>query len=113
MGRREALIALYAAELSGKCGLDPDMPLLERVVDGCGPTIFVPDGGIVDVDSPAELARIRRNFLVRKLALPDGHDLPEAIRAAVEMYGAAGDPKYRAVLYYMLVVQLGAEARHP
>lgn len=113
MGRREDLIALYADELRGKCGLEPDMPLLERVADGCGPTIFGPDGGAVDVDDPAELARIRRNFLVRKLTLHDGPELSDAIRAAIEMYGTAGDPKYRVVLYYMLVLQLGAAAHHP
>lgn len=112
-GRRTELIALYAGELRSKCGLEPDTALLVRVVDGCGPLIFAPDGGTVDVDDPAEMDRIRRNFLVRKLALPDGPELAEAIRASVEMYGTAGDPKYRAVLYYMLVVQLGAEAHHP
>ena len=109
MGRREDLIALYAEELRGKCGLEPDPVLLDRVADGCGPAIFGPDGGLVDVDDPAELGRIRRNFLVRKLALHDGPELSEAIRAAIEMYGTTGDPKYRAVLYYMLVLQLGAE----
>jgi hypothetical protein len=46
------------------------------------------------------------------LTLPDGRELTDAIRAAIEMYGAPDDPKYRAVLYYMLVVQLGAEGHY-
>jgi len=75
MGRKEELIALYADELRRKCQLEPDPVLLERVVDGCGPLIFVPDGGLIDADDPAEIARIRRNFLVRKLTLPDGREL--------------------------------------
>jgi len=28
------------------------------------------------------------------------------------MYGGPDDPKYRAVLYYMLMVQLGAEGHY-
>lgn len=112
MGRKEELIALYAEELRRKCLLEPDPVLLEKVVDGCGPLVFAPDGGLVDPDDPAEIAKIRRNFLVRKLTLHDGPELTDAIRAAIEMYGVSGDPKYRAVLYYMLVVQLGAEEHY-
>jgi hypothetical protein len=113
MGRKEEMIALYADELRRKCNLEPDMALLERVVDGCGPAVFAPDGGLIDPEDAADLARARRNFLVRKLTLADGPDLSDAIRAALEMYEAPADAKYRAVLYYMLVVQLDAAQHLP
>lgn len=112
MGRRDALIALYAQELEEKCGIVPDMELLGKVAIGCGPAIYDEDGSLVAIDDPAELDLIRRNFLIRKLALWDGPELAAAIDQAVEIYGGSGPRRYRAVLYYVLVKILGREAAY-
>jgi hypothetical protein len=109
MGRRDALIALYAEDLRTKCGIEPDMDLLEQVTLACGPLIYEPDASLVSGSDRAERERIRRNFLMRRLALDEGPELPEAIETALEIYGADEPRKYRAVVYYMLVKHFGCE----
>ncbi len=37
MSKRDDLIALYARDLTEKCGVTPDMDLLTKVTIGCGP----------------------------------------------------------------------------
>lgn len=112
MGRRDELIARYAADLRDKCGVNPDMALLEKVALGCGPAIYDEDGGTIDVDDPAELATIQSNFLVRKLNLRASPDLATAIDAMIEVYGRGEPRKYRAVLYYLLVRHFGRSDRY-
>ncbi|RVV97990.1 DUF2853 family protein [Mesobaculum littorinae] len=110
MTKRADLIALYAADLREKCGIEPDMGLLTQVTIACGPTIYSPDASLVAAEDPQERRRIRQNFLSRRLGLREGPELDEALDAAVETYGPAQPRKYRAVLYYLLTVQLGREA---
>ena len=47
MGKRDDLIAQYAEDLSGKCGVTPDMDLLTKVTIGCGPAIYSADSALV------------------------------------------------------------------
>ncbi len=107
MGLRDDLIARYGAELRDRCGIAPDMALLARVAAGCGPAIFDADGGLIDMQDPAERRRIRRNFLVRRLGLADTPALDEAIEATADLYENGSPLKYRAVLHYMLVLHFG------
>lgn len=109
MGKRDDLIAKYAGELRSKCGMEPDMALLEKVTIGCGPAIFDPEGEILDDGDPAALAHLKSNFLIRKLNLPDHPRLQDAIEAALDTYGRDEPRKSRAVLCYLLVKQLGRE----
>ena len=102
MGRRADLIELYATDLRGKCGIEPDMVLLEKVAIGCGPAIYDPDTSLVAETDPFEIDTIRENFLIRKLDLRDGPELKEAITEMLKIYGPGETRKYRAVLYYML-----------
>lgn len=112
MGKRDALIAKYAEDLQGKCGITPDMALLEKVTIGCGPAIYDPDGEIVAASQKSELDHIRRAFLGKKLGLPDSPDLDDAIDAAIETYGRSEPRKYRAVIYYMLVRHFRKESHY-
>ena len=112
MGKRDDLIAKYARDLREKCGIEPDMDLLERVTIGCGPAIYDADAEIVAAGQPQEIATIRENFLVRKLALRDGQDLSDAIDAMIEIYGRSEPRKYRAVIYYLLTKHFGKEATY-
>ncbi len=110
MNKRDALIARYAEDLRTKCKMEPDLDLLRKVTIGCGPTIYNADSAVVAASDPEEVERVRTNFLMKKLGLPDDPRLDEAIDAAIETYGRSERNKYRAVLYYMLVKHFGKEA---
>lgn len=110
MGKRDDLIAGYAEDLRQKCKVTPDMGLLTKVTIGCGPAIYDPDSSTVAGSDPAELETIRKNFLIKKLGLPDDAKLDEAIDAVIETYGRSDRSKYRAVVYYMLTRHFGKES---
>jgi hypothetical protein len=112
MGRRDDLIALYANELRDKCGVTPDIDLLTRVTLGLGPAIYRDDSTTVAASDPEELQRIRANYLVKKLGLPDGPQLDAGIEKAIETYGRGNRNKHRAVFYYLLARHFGREAAY-
>ena len=47
MGKRDDLIAKYAADIQDKLGQAPDMDLLTKVTIGCGPSIYDDDASTV------------------------------------------------------------------
>ena len=110
MGRRDDLIAKYASDLKDKCGVTPDLDLLTKVTIGCGPSIYNADASTVAASQPAELETVKNNFLMKKLGLPDGPNLMEAINSAIDTYGRSERNKYRAVVYYMLTKHFGKES---
>lgn len=109
MGKRDDLIAKYADDLRSKCGVQPDMALLEKVTIGCGPSIYDADASTVAAGQEHELETVKNNFLIKKLGLPDSPDLMNAINSVIETYGRSERNKYRAVIYYMLVKHYGKE----
>ncbi|WP_194768691.1 DUF2853 family protein [Tamlana sp. I1] len=102
MNKREALIVKYAADLKEKCGIDADMELLTKVAIGCGPAIYNADSSTVSSSDESEIARVKTNFLIKKLGLVDGSHLDEGIAKVMEQYGASNRNKYRVVVYYLL-----------
>ncbi len=110
MGRRDELIARYAEDLRSKCGVEPDMELLRKVTIGCGPSIYDADANTVAATQPHELVTVKRNYLMRKLGLPDGPELDAAIDKVIETYGRSERNKYRAVVYYLLCRHFGRES---
>ncbi len=112
MGKRDELIAKYADDLKNKCGIEPDMVLLEKVTIGCGPAIYNDDASTVAGSQPDELETVKNNFLIKKLGLSDGPGLMDAINAVIETYGKSERNKYRAVVYYMLTKHFGKEAHY-
>ena len=110
MSKRDDLIAKYAAALKAKTGTDPDMALLTKVTIGCGPSIYNADSETIAATDPGEVERVRLNFLVKKLGLPDTPDLDAAIHATFEAYGKSDRNKYRPAIYYLLVKHFGKEA---
>ena len=110
MSKRDDLIAVYARDLQEKCGMSPDMDLLRKVTIACGPSIYNSDSATVSGSSKGEIETVRKNFLVRKLGLPDSPDLAKAIDGCVETYGRSNRTKYRAVLYYLLTKHFGKES---
>ncbi|WP_323716284.1 DUF2853 family protein [Paracoccus aminovorans] len=112
MSKRDDLIAKYAADLKDKLGITPDMELLTKVVIGCGPSIYDADAETVAASDKSELERIKTNYLVKKLGLPDGPELMEAIQDVVAQYGSANRHKYRAVVYYLLCTHFKKQAAY-
>lgn len=104
MSKRAALIEKYAADLKDKLGIDPDLALLTKVTIGCGPSIYNADAETVAGTDPAELDRIRKNFLIGKLGLTDGPALADGIDKVIADYGRSNRNKYRAVVYYLLAL---------
>ncbi len=110
MSKRDDLIALYAGDLRDKCGVTPDMDFLTKVAIGLGPAIYNADSSTVAGSEASEIETIRKNFLIRKLGLPDGPDLGAAIDAVIDQYGRANRSKHRAVVYYLLAKHFGKES---
>lgn len=102
MSKRDELIDKYAGDIRDKLGVEPDMDLLRKVTIGCGPSIYNADAETVASSDEAELDRIRTNYLMKKLGLPDGPDLMNAINAVIDKYGRSNRNKYRPVVYYLL-----------
>ncbi|MFD0982297.1 DUF2853 family protein [Tropicimonas aquimaris] len=110
MSKRDELIQKYAEDLRGKCGVEPDMDLLTKVVIGCGPSIYNADAETVASSQESELETVKANFLIKKLGLADGPELMDGINKVVEIYGKSERNKYRAVVYYLLTRHFGKEA---
>lgn len=110
MSKREALIQKYAEDLKTKCKIEPNMDLLTKVTIGCGPSIYNADAETVAASDAAELDRVRTNFLIKKLGLPDSPALNEAIDATIDTYGRGERKKYRAVVYYLLTMHFRKES---
>ena len=110
MGKRDDLIAQYADDLRNKCGVEPDMDLLEKVTLGCGPAIYNADASTVAATQESELETVKNNFLIKKLGLADGPQLMDAINCVMDTYGRSERNKYRAVVYYMLTKHFGKES---
>lgn len=109
MSKRDELIAKYADDLKSKCGVNPDMALLTKVTIGLGPSIYRDDAATVAGSQASELETVKKNFLMKKLGLPDGPALMEGINKAIDTYGKSERNKYRAVIYYLLVKHFGKE----
>lgn len=110
MSKRDDLIAKYAADMKDKLGMTPDMDLLTKVTIGCGPSIYNADAETVSGTDPEEIARVKNNYLVKKLGLADGPELTAAIDAVIERYGKSNRNKYRPVVYYLLCEHFGKQS---
>ncbi|WP_424932678.1 DUF2853 family protein [Amaricoccus macauensis] len=110
MSQRDDLIATYAEDLKTKCGVEPDMDLLKKVVIGLGPSIYNKDSATVASSDPSEIETVKTRFLIKKLGLSDGPDLDAGIAKVVEQYGQSNRTKYRAVIYYLLTKHFGKES---
>ncbi|NNK20803.1 MAG: DUF2853 family protein [Flavobacteriaceae bacterium] len=107
--QREELIEKYADTLRTKFNHQPDMALLKKVTIGLGPSIYKRDAANVSGSDDKELARVKHNFLIRKLGLEDNEALDRAIAEVIEEYGVSERTKYRAVVYYLLTKKFGKE----
>ncbi len=110
MSKRDDLIAKYADDLKKKCGVTPDMDFLKKVTIGCGPSIYNRDASTVSASDPKECETVKKNFLIKKLGLPNSSKLDDAIQSVLTTYGKSNPSKYRAVVYYMLAKHFKKES---
>ena len=93
-----------------KCGVnDPDVGLLREIVSQMGPSAYGGDGENVACSDKAELARVRTNYLVKKLGLSDGDATMDSIEAVCDRMKPAGSHKRRSAFYYLLATHHGKE----
>ncbi len=111
MSKFDECMDTYAAEFK-KLGIKYDTGLLTKVAKGCGPSIYNRDASKVSSGDKAELERVKKNFLIKKLGLKDGPTLDKAIDAVVDQFGSSNRNKYRAMFYYLLVKKLGKESAY-
>lgn len=110
MSKFQAALELYTKELKDKAGVTADADLLKAVTKACGPAIYNEDACRVSTSDKEELARVKKNFLMKKLGLGDGPALDEAIKEVGEQLGTSNRNKYRAMFYYLLVKKFGKES---
>jgi hypothetical protein len=111
MSKLDEKIALYQSEMK-KLGLKFDADLLAKVTKGLGPSIYKADAETVSGSDKKELETVKKNFLMKKLGLADGPKLDKALDAAIEKVGKSNRNKYRAIVYYLLVKELGQESKY-
>lgn len=102
--KKDQLIVKYTTHLREKLKVEPDMDLLAKVTHGLGPAIYNRDAATVSGSSESELETVKQNFLIKKLKLEDTPLLMETILKIMKQYGTSERTKYRAVVYYMLVL---------
>lgn len=93
-----------------KLGLSYDEALFEKVAKGLGPALYNTDANKESCSDNAKLETVRTNFVEKKLGLKD--DDHTAIKAVCEKMGSSNRNKYRAIFYYLLVKELGAESKY-
>jgi hypothetical protein len=89
-----------------KLGLSYDEALFEKVTKGLGPSIYNKDSSTVSCSDESELATVRKNFVEGKLGKSDNGEISKVC----ETMGKSNRNKYRAIFYYLLVKELGAES---
>jgi small subunit ribosomal protein S1 len=109
MSTLQEKIDLYTAEAE-KLGIQIDADLFKLVAKGLGPSIYKEDAELVASSNKAELDTIKSNFLINKLGQEDSEKLDEAIQKVIDTLGSGNRRKYRALFYYLLVKELGAES---
>jgi uncharacterized protein YehS (DUF1456 family) len=109
MNKFDEKVAQYAKFMSEK-GLKYDPALLTAVTKGLGPSIYKSASETVSGSNAKELLTIKNNFLTKKLGLIDDLKFDAAIHGVLEAIGKVEKLKYRAVVYYLLVVKFGKQA---
>ena len=111
MSKFDEKIALYQGAMKD-LGISFDAGLFTKVTKGLGPSIYKKDAETVSGSDAKELATVKNNFLLKKLGLSDGAKLDNAIDAVMEKMGKSNRNKYRAIVYYLLVKELGQESKY-
>lgn len=111
MSKREELIQKYAEQMKDKLGITPDMDLLRKVTIACGPSIYNRDASTVAGTDQSELDTVKNGFMTKRLGMTSDAAKTAALAKAMDTYGQSTRTKYRAVVHYLLVKDLGMESK--
>ncbi len=100
MGKFDEKVEFYKKAMD-KLGLEYNAKKLVAVTKACGPSIYRSDAETVSSSDKAELDRVKKNYLMKKLGLTEKRDLDGIIATAVEQIGKRNRNKYRAIFYYL------------
>jgi|GEM_PF-250638 len=104
MSKLDDLLVKYKKNMTEKLGIKKvDDALLRTAAKACGPALYKANASMVSSGDAAELERVKRNFLIKKLGLKDDPQLDEAIKNVVDIFGSSNRQKYRAIFYYLLI----------
>ncbi len=109
MSQLEKKLELYTKSLVEKCNVKPDAELLKAVTKSMGPSIYNADAEIVAMTEKDEVTTLKENFVKKKLGLTDDAEVDAVVNKAFEIIGKSNPRKYRAVVCYLIVVELGKE----
>ncbi|MCB0639465.1 MAG: DUF2853 family protein [Lewinella sp.] len=109
MSKFDDVLAKCSADLK-ELGVSYNADLLGKVAKGLGPSIYNDDSKLVACSDKSELARVKTNFLIKKLGMKDSPALDEALQAVCGQYDKR--QKQRVVFYYLLVEKLGKQAAY-
>ena len=105
MSKQEEKITLYLNEFKNTLKTKVDEDLLTKVTKGLGPSIYNADASKVSGSDAKELETVKNNFLIKKLGLSASDKLDEAITEVMDQMGSSNRNKYRAMVYYLLVLK--------
>jgi len=106
MSKFDEAIEKYKAEFI-KIGVKrPDKDLLHKAAKACGPSLYNADACKVSSSDKAELDRVKKNFIAKKLGVKDEAKADKAIAKVVAKLGPKNRNKYRAMFYYLLCKEL-------
>lgn len=93
-------MADWAADVK-KYAPTADDAVIAKVVRHCGIALHKADSSLVSFSDPAELDRVKKGFLTKKLEITDGARQDELL-AAVKEQMKADRTKNRVTVYYLL-----------
>ncbi len=106
MSQFDEKMAIYEAQLQ-ELNIAYDVEQLKAAAKGLGPSIYNVDSSKVSCSDDDEKARVKTNFLMKKLGMADSPALMEAIEAVCAQMGSGNRNKYRPVFYYLLAQKMG------
>jgi hypothetical protein len=110
MSKFDDALSTYKSAMTEKLGMEAiDESLLTLVTKSLGPSIYLADASLVSCSDQTETDRVKKNFLVGKLGLPDNEELDGAIKSVCDQLGSSNPRKHRAVFYYLLVQHFGKQ----
>ena len=109
MSKFDEAIELYKAEMKKLKISNVDDELLHGITKSLGPSIYSEDSNKVSCSDPDELARVKNNFMIKKLGLDDNDSLDDHVKAVCEEMGSSNRRKFRAIFYYLIVQKFSSK----
>lgn len=104
MGKFDEKIDFYKGQMD-KLGISCKEDKLIACAKACGPALYNADAETVSGSDQAELDRVKKNYLGKKLGVTKGAD--DIVAYAVDKMGKSNRNKYRAIFYYLCSEKAG------